>query len=231
MIAAEQPDQPAAEERKRGAARFESDEKWSELGASPEDLGDLRGLEMMEKEIGDDDVCRFRLGEIFEHVLCDLIFPPAEPCNRRSRLGGDRVLLVHKDNGDAPPMSREATAESKHQAAVARAKFDDPPRRIDSVTKHATSHDARVQHYCIEEPKVAARPHGGRIIGRQNIKQLSFDATGRGHCNPSPSSSGTPRSIQHRLGDEAGPERHGAAGRVSPARVKQSLQDEHDAGG
>src|SRR5665809_157980 len=78
-------------------------------------------------------------------------------------------------------MRREATAESKHQAAVARAKFDDPPRRIDSVAEHATSHDTRMQHYCIEEPKVAARPHGGRIVGRQNIEQLGFEAAGEGH--------------------------------------------------
>jgi hypothetical protein len=84
-------------------------------------------------------------------------------------------------------MSREATAESKHQAAVARAKFDDPPRRIDSVTKHATSHVARVQHYCIEEPKVAARPHGGGIIGWQNVEQLGLEAAGEGHRSPAPS--------------------------------------------
>ena len=112
---------------------------------------------MMEEEIGDDDVCRFRLGEKVEHVLCDLIFSPAELCNRLFASQRDTAsLLVYKDNGDAGPMSREAPAESKHQAAVARAKFDDPPRRIDSVTEHATSHDARMQHYRIEEPKVAA---------------------------------------------------------------------------
>lgn len=140
---------------------------------------------MMKEEIGDDDVCRFRLGEIFEHVLCDLIFPPAKPCDRRSRLRGDRILLVYKDNGDAPPMPRETTAESKHQAAVARAKFDDPVRRIDSVTEHATSHDTRMQHDCIEEPKVAARPHGGRIIGRQNIEQLGFEAAVECHVTTS----------------------------------------------
>lgn len=187
MIAAQQPNQPTADQGKRGTTRFESDQDRGELGALREDFGDLRGPEMMKEEICDDDVRRFRGSEIFEHVLRDLIFPPAELCNRLSRFRSHNILLVDGDNGDVPPMPREATAEPKHQTAVARAKLDDPPRRIDCMTAHAPSHDIRMQHHCIEEPKVAARPHGGGIIGWQNVEQLGLEAAGEGHHSPAPS--------------------------------------------
>ena len=63
-------------------------------------------------------------------------------------------------------MSRKAPAKTKHQAAVARTKLDDPPRRIYGMTAHAPGHDGRVQHHRIEELEVAARPHGGGIVIR-----------------------------------------------------------------
>jgi hypothetical protein len=142
---------------------------------------------MMKEEISDDDVRRVRRGEIFEYILRDLIFPPAKACNRLSRLRGHNVLLVDKDSGDARPMARKAMAKSNHQATVTRTKLDDPPRRTNCMTAHAPSHDARVQHHGVQEPKVAARPHGGRIFGRQNIEQLGFKAAEEGHRSLCPS--------------------------------------------
>jgi hypothetical protein len=95
-------------------------------------------------------------------------------------------LAVDQDDGDARPVSREAPAQPKHQAAVARTQFDYAPRRINRVAEHAPGHDGRVQHNLVQAPKVAARPHGCRIIGRQNIEQLGFKAAGEGHRNPPP---------------------------------------------
>ena len=69
---------PAAEERKRGTARLESDEDRGKLGASREDFRNLRRPEMMQEEIGDDDVRRFRDREIVEHVLGDVVLAPTE---------------------------------------------------------------------------------------------------------------------------------------------------------
>jgi hypothetical protein len=97
-------------------------------------------------------------------------------------------LPIDKDDGDARPMPRETPAEAKHQAAVARTKLNDPPRRIYGMTAHAPGHDARVQHHRIEEPKVATRPRGGGIMGRQNVEQLGFETPVKGHRRLAPPS-------------------------------------------
>src|SRR4029453_6218480 len=78
MVAAKEPDQPAAEERKWRPARLESDEERGERGRSRENLRKLRRLEVMQEKIGDDDVGRRRRREIGEHVLRDLLLTPAE---------------------------------------------------------------------------------------------------------------------------------------------------------
>src|SRR5262245_26289828 len=85
MVAAKEPDQPAAEERKRGTARLESDEERGESSRSRENLRKLRRTEVMQEKIGDDDVGRLRRREISEHVLRDLLLSPAELVNLGAR--------------------------------------------------------------------------------------------------------------------------------------------------
>ena len=67
-------------------------------------------------------------------------------------------------------MPRETAAKTEHQTTVARAKLDDLLRRSYGMPTHAPGHNARVEHYRIEQPKVAPRPLSSRIIGRQNVE-------------------------------------------------------------
>ena len=135
----------------------------------------------MEEEIGDDDVGRFRTPKIFEHVLRDLVLPPAELRNRLPRRRSDNALLVDEDGLDARLVPREAPGEPKHQAAVARTKLDDPFRRGNGMMAHAPRHDPGVQHHRVQELEVAARPDRIGIVGRQNVEELGFEAAREGH--------------------------------------------------
>src|SRR5262245_43121173 len=100
MVAAKEPDQPAAEKRKCCPARLESDEERGERGRSRENLRKLWRLEVMQEKIGDDDVGRLRRREISEHVLRDLLLPPAELANLGARRRGHDRLLIDQDGGD-----------------------------------------------------------------------------------------------------------------------------------
>jgi hypothetical protein len=96
---------------------------------------------------------------------------------------GYNVLFVDEDDRNTRPMPRQTPTKPKHETAVACTKLDDSLRRLHRMATHAPGHDGRVQHHCIEEPKVTTRSFGGRIVGRQDIEQFGFEATGKGHRN------------------------------------------------
>src|SRR5262245_2865693 len=135
----------------------------------------------MQEKIGDDHAGRRRRREVGEHVLRNLLLPPAELVHLGAGRRGHDRLLIDQDGGDARPMPRKTPGEAKHQAPVARAKLDDPFRRNRREAAQTPGHHGGMQHHRIEELEIAARVDRGGIVGRQNVEEFSLEMAREGH--------------------------------------------------
>jgi hypothetical protein len=178
VIATQRRNATAAEQRKTRSARFATDKCACACGDGRQHALDLRTVEVVHEQIGDDDFIRSlrRVVQPREHISAHDIDSPAAPLDRYLGLGCDNRLQVEQGNMHAGPTHRTIACKPRHQAAVAGTEFD--KMRSDAIMKRSVqrrAQGAKRPHDPVDPAQVRTRTPRARIVGGQCVEPFGLD--------------------------------------------------------
>jgi hypothetical protein len=167
IIGAKRTDQPRPPQRKTGAARFAGNEAPGPRRRQPQQLRQRGIIEMMQKQIGSNDVGP-QLRQALEDIARQAFAAPSQGGEPRPGFRTDDALPVQDDDFHIRPASRQPPRHFQQEAAIAAAQISQQSGRR-KACQHLR-HDGALAHHCVDARQIAAGAERPGIVGLEKIQ-------------------------------------------------------------